>query len=400
MDFGLVELTPAQQAFQREARAFFDEIVTDEVLEEERETGAGFNLDVHLALAARGWLTPEWPVGEGGAGLDPVCCRILHLELVYHQVPRVTAATTRLVWQAAERYLADPRLRAEVKAGVANGTVRMCLGYTDPDGGSDVAGARLKAVRDGDEWVLNGAKTFTTGAQNCQYTFLVTRTDPERPKHRGLTMFLVPLDSPGVEIQAIRTFGGERTNMVYYDGVRVADRYRLGEVNEGWTVLRGPLDEEHGMAARDRLADLSMGQGFLRTLEPAFAAALTWAATPAADGTRPADDPAVLARLGQIATGYEAALGTPGPMGRVKGAETLIAKSAELIDLVGPQAVLQPGAPGLLGDGALDFAHRFAQGTTIYGGTVEVFRNIIAQHVLKLPRPSYPGAKQFLGRPR
>lgn len=400
MDFGLVDLTPEQQAFQQEARAFLDEIITEEVLEQERETGSGFNHDVHMALAARGWLTPDWPVEDGGAGLDPVCCRILHLEMVYHHVPSITAGTTRLVWQAADRYISDPELHAEVKRGVANGTVRMCLGYSDPDGGSDIAGAKLKAVRDGDEWILNGAKMFTTGAQNCQYTFAITRTDPELPKHKGLTMFLVPLEQPGVEIQAIRTFGGERTNMVYYDDVHVSDRYRLGGVNDGWTVLHGPLDEEHNLGARDGLADMSMGHGFLRTLEPAFEAALAWAATPAAGGRRPADDPTVLARIGQIATDYEAGICAPGPMGRVKGAETLVAKAAELIDLVGPLGVLQAGAPDVLGNGAIDFAHRFAQGTTTYAGTVEIFRNIIAQHMLNLPRPSYPGSKQFIASGR
>ena len=123
---------------------------------------------------------------------------------------------------------------------MAAGRVRFCLGYSDPEGGSDIAAAHLRAVPDGDEWVLNGAKMFTTGAHNCQYTFLITRTDPALPKHKGLTMFLVPLDVPGVEIQAIRTYGGERTNAVYYADVHVPDRYRMGGVNDGWAVAARP----------------------------------------------------------------------------------------------------------------------------------------------------------------
>ena len=95
-------------------------------------------------------------------------------------------------------------------------------------------------------WVINGSKMFTTGAHNCQYVFLITNTDPAAPKHKSLTMFLVPLDTPGIEIQGIRTVDGDRTNIVYYSDVRVDDKYRLGEVNGGWTVVREPLNAEHG----------------------------------------------------------------------------------------------------------------------------------------------------------
>jgi alkylation response protein AidB-like acyl-CoA dehydrogenase len=395
MDFGPVVLTSEQAAFAAEARRFLDEIITEDVHNQERETGAGFNVDVHLLLAARGWLTPEWPVEDGGAGLDPVCCRILQLELLRHDVPAVTISTTRLVWEAVDRF-AEPRLREELKRGVADGSVRFCLGYTEPDGGSDIAAAKVKALRDGDEWILNGSKMFTTGAQNCQYTFLITRTDPDLPKHKGLTMFLVPLDAPGVEIQGIRAFSGERSNIVYYDDVQLSDRYRLGSVNDGWSVLKGPLDTEHDMGAGDGMADLSMGHGFLRVLEPALDGAIEWAATAGPDGRRPADDATVLARFGRIATDLEAGICTPGPMGRIKGSEVLISAAADLVDLVGPLSVLQHGSDAALAGGAIDYAHRFAQGTATYGGTVEVFRTIVAQHVLRLPRPTYPGSKQFL----
>ncbi|OHV28739.1 MULTISPECIES: acyl-CoA dehydrogenase family protein [Pseudofrankia] len=399
MDFGLVELTAEQRAFAAEVCDYLSEIVTDETLTEERETGNGFNLDVHLALGSRGWLMPEWPVNEGGAGLDPVSYRILELEKWDHGVPYITASTTRMVWGSVERF-GQPDVRAELKPKIAAGAVRFCLGYTEPDGGSDIAAARLRAVRDGDNWVLNGSKMFTTGAQNCQYTFAITRTDPDLPKHRGLTMFLVPLDLPGIEIQAVHTFGGERTNIVYFGDVRVPDRYRLGGVNDGWTVLRGPLDEEHGMDARASLDDFSVGRNFLRALEPALAAAVDWAATTGLDGRRPADDPTVLARLGRIAAELEAGICTPGAQGRIKGSEVLIAAASDLLDMIGPLGVLRHDSPEAPGAGAIDFAHRFAQGTSTYGGTVEIFRNILAQHELGLPRPIYPGSTQIISTDR
>jgi alkylation response protein AidB-like acyl-CoA dehydrogenase len=225
MDFSRVPLDAEGQKFLDEVRSFMTEHVTEDVLEEERRTGSGFNERVHLALGRRGWIMPAWPAERGGAGLDPVRARILELEMRRAEVPSITHGTTRLVLSAVEKS-GQPDLVAELLPGVAAGTVRFCLGYTEPDGGSDIAAAKTRAVRDGDEWVINGSKIFTTGAQNCQYTFLITRTDPELPKHRGLTMFLVPLASEGVEIQAIRTYGGERTNIVYYSDVRISDRYR------------------------------------------------------------------------------------------------------------------------------------------------------------------------------
>jgi alkylation response protein AidB-like acyl-CoA dehydrogenase len=396
MDFGTIALTPDHQRFADQVRSFLDEIVTPDVHEHERAHGDGFDERVHLALGSRGWLMPHWPPEEGGAGLDPLDRRILELELERHQVPGITASTTALVWQAVDRF-AEPSLRAELAPQVAAGTARFCLGYTDPEGGSDIAAARLRAVRDGDQWVLNGAKMFTTGAQNCQFTFLIARTDPDLPKHKGLTMFLVPLDTPGVEIQAIRTFGGERTNAVYYGDVRISDRYRLGGVNDGWAVLHGPLDEEHSVGqSSDGLQDLSIGRAFLRPLEVALDATTAWARRRRPDGSRPIDDPSVVTRLVRVAVELEAGIVTPGPMGRVKGSRALVEGAAELLDLTGAEGLLSPGADGAIGHGDVDFAHRWAQGTATYGGTIEVFQTIIAQHVLGLPRASYPGSKVLM----
>jgi alkylation response protein AidB-like acyl-CoA dehydrogenase len=402
MDLSLVELDGDQQAFAEEVRAFLAEYVTAEALEHERLTGDGFNERLHLAMGERGWIMPAWPKSRGGAGLDPVRERILELQIGQSELPFVTLGTTRLVVGSVEKY-ADPSIADDILRGVAAGTVRFCLGYTEPDGGSDIAAAKVRAVRDGDEWVVNGSKIFTTGAHNCQYTFLITRTDPDLPKHKGLTMFLLPLDAPGVDIQPIRTYGNERTNVVYFGDVRVADAYRLGGVNDGWSVLRGPLDEEHsfgGDPTAQKLAELSIGRPFVYALQRALEAAAGWAVTPGEDGSRPADDPYVRYRLGQVEMDVQAALCTPGPMGRVKCSEALVHGAAALMDLVGPEALLSEGTQDALGHGRIDYAHRFAQGTATYGGTVEVFRAMIAQHVLGLPRPSYPGAKVLVQKKR
>ncbi|GAA1262036.1 acyl-CoA dehydrogenase family protein [Sphaerisporangium rubeum] len=396
MDFSRIEVDDDLAAFVAEVRDFIATHVTEEVHEEERRTGGSFNLALHKALGAKGWILPRRPPEQGGAGLDRVRERVLELEMERAGAPDITLGTTRLVLTAVEKYAA-PDLAAELVPKVARGDVRFCLGYSEPDGGSDIAAARTRAVRDGDQWTINGQKIFTTGAQNCQYTFLITRTDPDLPKHKGLTMFLVPLDSPGVEIGPIHTVGGERTNVVYYGDVCVSDRYRLGPVNGGWGVLRGPLDEEHfGAGHDDGLSDLGIGSSWARRQERDVRAAVRWARTARRpDGSRPIDDPRVRARLGQAALDVEASLATPGPMGRVRVSETMIEVAAGLVDLIGPEALLPHGADGCLEDGAFDYAHRFAQGTAIYGGTTEVFRNIIAQHVLGLPRPVYPGSRKL-----
>jgi 3-oxocholest-4-en-26-oyl-CoA dehydrogenase alpha subunit len=394
VNFGTVALDDPHQRFARDVDAFLAAHVTTEILGLERDSGDGFDERLYRALGSRGWIMPRWPAEVGGAGLDPLSAHILSVKLTASRAPLNPLGTTRMVWEAIERYMPAGWV-AEFRPKVAAGAVRFCLGYSDPEGGSDIAGAHLRAVRRGGTWLLNGAKMFTTGAQNCQYVFLITRTDPDAPKHRGLTMFLVPLSSPGIEIQAIRTFGGERTNAVYYTDVSVPDRYRVGAVDDGWSVLHTPLDQEHHVGQEtDGLQDQSLGRAFLRHLEAAYTAALPWLAARGAEET-PSAPSALCYRVGEIAMEIEAATGAPGAGGRILGAETTIRGVAALTDLVGVAAMLPRGVPGAIGDGEIEFMHRFAQGTTIYAGTTEVFRGIVARQ-LGLPDLDLPGRRKYL----
>jgi alkylation response protein AidB-like acyl-CoA dehydrogenase len=171
----------------------------------------------------------------------------------------------------------------------------------------------------------------------------------------------------------------------------------MGDVNAGWATLQGPLSAEHGAGRPDDgLSDVAMTMG-TREFERAIDAAARWAKrTHRPDGTLVADDPAFLDRLGKLVVDTEASWVTTGPMGRTKSSLSYIAGIAELVDLVGPEALLAHGAEGAIEDGVIDFAHRFAQGTATYGGTTEVFKGMIAQHVLGLPRLSLPGSKQLV----
>jgi hypothetical protein len=394
MDFSPVTLTEDQQAFAAEVRAFLDEHLTAEVYARRWENAYNFDEELYLALGSRGWLWPRWRREDGGAELDDVCVRILEVELAEREAPLLSG--TPLIWPGVEAHAAAD-LRDELKPQVGRGTVRFCMGYTEPDGGSDIAGAKTRAVRDGDEWIINGQKIFTSNAQHSTHVFLITRTDPTLPKHKGLTMFLVPTSSPGFERQPLPTIGDETTNISYYSDIRLPDRYRIGEVNNGWSVLHGPLDTEHHIGEKaSKLEDIGPGIRYGRPLLRSIDAVLEWAKD-APDGDGPLiEDTAFLAGIGSLLVELEGAACTPGAMAKVKGSDTARLGFEKLIDLIGPIATLPRGADGVIGDGIIDFGHRVAQHSATPGGTVEVFRTIIAQGDLGLPRPDYPGRRVFL----
>ena len=387
MDFSRVELSGADRDFLEQARSFLRVHMTPEVRRRDRETGDNFDEGVHLALGSAGYLAGEWKP-ESDGGFSRVRRRIWQLEKRRAHVPWVTWGTTAMVAQSVAKF-GNRELQDEVLPGVFSGHVRLCLGYTEPEGGSDVATCKTRAVRDGDAWIINGTKMFTTGAHNCQYVFLITNTDPEARKHKSLTMFLVPLRSPGIEIQGIRTVDGDRTNIVYYSDVRVDDRYRLGEVNGGWTVLREPLNVEHGAveAAPDGLQDTSIMLHQAGFLVEAVDKAAMGVSDPALNGGRLVDH-SVTYRLGRIVARTEAALSTTSIFGRVAIAQTMRDISPDLMDLHGAAAALPFGADGAADDGSAEYSYRFAPLVGIYGGTLAVFRNMIAQHVLGLGKPA------------
>jgi 3-oxocholest-4-en-26-oyl-CoA dehydrogenase alpha subunit len=228
---------------------------------------------------------------------------------------------------------------------------------------------------------------------------ITARTNTEAPKHRGITLFLVPLEQAGVERQGIGTLGGERTNFIYFDEAVIPDKNRLGPVDQGWQVASGALAAEHGMDAahggfeRERTADadvlkaVSGPANWMGVLPVALDAALDWArSTTLDDGTRAIDDPLVRARLARVAVDAAVIEATPSPFGRVVASDLLIRATADLIDLCGSAGILAGTDPASAGNGTIEWAHRFAQGTSIYGGTTDIQRNLIAEHYMGLPR--------------
>lgn len=379
MDFSRVALSEEDETFRDELRALLSELVTDDVIARDRETGENFDEGVHMALGEAGYLATDFKT-EADGGFSRIRKRIWDLEIGRAHTPWFHWGTTAMVARAIEQF-GSAELKDEVLERTLSGHFRLCLGYTEPEGGSDVATCKTRAVRDGDGWIINGSKMFTSNAHNASYVFLVTNTDPEAPKHQSLTMFLVPLDREGVEIQGLRTVDGDRTNITYYSDVRIEDRYRIGDVNGGWTVLREALNDEHGTVERgaDGLQKVAVMSEHVLQLAEAVdkVAALT------------ADEESVKYRLGRSIARMEAAMSTPDMFGRVANAQVMRDVSPDLMDILGVASSLPVDEKGAVGDGGAEYVFRLAGPTGIYGGTLEVFRNMIAQHALSLGRPNY-----------
>jgi alkylation response protein AidB-like acyl-CoA dehydrogenase len=371
---------------RREAEEFVAAYITRDVIENERRTGDGVDRALTRKLGERGWIASGWPIAEGGAGLDPFETAALWDALRMGGVPTIGPGTTMLPANAI-RATGSAELKARILPGVAAGETLICLGYTEPAGGSDVFACATRSQRDGDEWIINGQKIFTTFAHLADYCFLLTRSQPGSAGPRGLTMLLVPLDSPGIEIQAVHTMGQERTNIVFYNDVRVADANRVGEAHEGFAVMRAALEAEQNVAPASRTGLVAKD-------------ALEFARTHrGADGTELINDVLVRERLARMAMEAEVAdlLGLraafldaegdkPGPVSALFGPESYVRASAAAIDIAGTAGMLDWTDPQSAVDGSLDAHYRSAVATTIYGGSSEVLRSLIVENRLGFPR--------------
>jgi alkylation response protein AidB-like acyl-CoA dehydrogenase len=384
MDFRLGE---RGETLRAEVRSFLDEAMTDELEERMHHTGVHYDESFTKAMRDRGWLAASWPEAWGGQGRDPLEMVALSEEL--HRADAPTNGTTMMVARLLVK-LGTDELRDEIVPQALRGEILIGLGFSEPEAGSDVANAQTRAVRDGDDWLINGSKMFTTNAHIADYVFLLTRTNTDVAKHKGLTTFLLPMAQAGIEVQAVYTMSGERTNIVFFNDVVLSDRWRIGDVDGGWRVMTASLQDEHSVGFGARIA---------RLLEEAEA----WAQTPdGAGGDAPLDDPEVRARLARCAAELEVSLllerrgawmaeqamvpEAEGPMAKLFSSEALERAAQDLNELVGPDALRSYFEPSAPRGGQLEHLLRFSLGTTIYAGTSEVQRNIIATRGLGLPR--------------
>ncbi|HXH57191.1 acyl-CoA dehydrogenase [Iamia sp.] len=383
-------LPDAVESFRAEARDFLSRHVTDEVIEDAHTTGTIHDRGLHRAMAAEGWISAGWPTEWGGQGRSSLEMNALTEEMYLSGAPVDGLGVATLVAHTLLHEGTDWQ-KGEIIPKVLSGAVMICLGYSEPDAGSDVAACATKAVWHDDldggpagGWVVNGQKMFTTLAHESQYVFLLTRTDTGVAKHRGLTMFVVPMDSAGISVTPVHTMGGERTNITWYDDVHVPDRYRVGEVDGGWKVMMTALVFERNSAWYGEAVRL-LDHG------------LTWARD-----TGRIDDPSVRERLAHAAVGNEVANllgwkaawlastgglpGVEGTMAKLYTTEHYQRAAEDMIDMLGAEGLRRHGEPGAAADGRIEATYRHCQVTTIYGGTSEVLRGIIAERGLGLPR--------------
>jgi alkylation response protein AidB-like acyl-CoA dehydrogenase len=382
------EYTEEQEALREEIRASLEAVMTPErtaAIKGRMEGGAAVKECVR-ALAAAGLLGVGWPKEYGGRGYSAIEQYIFFEEAkrVGAPIPLVTLNT---VGPTLVHYGTDEQKR-EFLPRILDGTVEFAIGYSEPEAGSDLASLSTRAVRDGDEYVINGQKMFTSGAEHADYIWLAARTDPEAKKHKGISIFIVPTSSPGFSWQPLHTMPGVSTYYTFYDDVRVPASAIVAGENEGWKLITTQLNFERAAL------------GTLGAVEPLFEKTLAWAQQTELDDAHVIDLPwvrQILARVEAQVAAYRLlnlrvnVAMTQGVLGMGEASAVKVF-GTELTQQVARQLLEVLGAGGArVGDsaplrGALEHSYRTAVINTFGGGANEVQRDIIAMAGLGMPR--------------
>jgi alkylation response protein AidB-like acyl-CoA dehydrogenase len=383
--------TPEQASWRHEIRAFIKENrATREDAPPTREMARGNPAMAkwRSALAARGWIAAAWPKEYGGAGLGVMDQFVMNEEFAEARVQNVGGMGTSMIGPTLIIH-GNEEQKKEHLGAILRGEVVWCQGYSEPGSGSDLASLQTRAVRDGDDFVINGQKIWTTGAHNADWCFMLARTDPDAPKHRGITYFLVDMHAPGVTVRPLVNMGNlHHFNEVFFEDVRVPARNVIGEVNRGWYIGTTTLDFERssiGNAVGQRQA-LEYYIGYLKSNRDSGKVVNThFVQSELADRWIEAATAKMLS--------YRVI--TIQAENRVPNHEASIAKlfNTELTQRIARTAMKMIGNYGVLIDPAVAPMHGRAPvsylgsiSSTIAGGTSEVQRNIIATRGLGLPR--------------
>ncbi|ORT56802.1 acyl-CoA dehydrogenase family protein [Streptomyces sp. CB03238] len=387
-----LEYTPEQHRLRAELRAYFAGLVPEGAHPGDADPTARkrFYRATIRRLGADRWLGVGWPEEYGGRGLTPMEQFIFFDEAAQAGVPLPLMALNT-VGPTIMRFGTDEQ-KAYFLPRILSGEIDFAIGYSEPDAGTDLAALKTKAVREGDEYVVNGQKIWTTNGDTADWVWLAVRTDPDAPPHKGITMLLVPTSDPGYSCTLINTLAGHDTTASYYENVRVPVSHRIGEENKGWRLITNQLNHErvtlaaHGTMAIRALHDVQR-----------------WAAgTKLADGRRVIDLGWVRKRLAQTHTKLDAmkllnwrmvtALqhGTLTPQDasavKVYGSEARRDAYAWLMEVVGSAAPLKEGSAGSVLHGDLERGYRSAVIFTFGGGNNEIQREIISWIGLGMPR--------------
>ncbi len=386
-----VDETPEQKALRAELRAYFAELIPPEVFAATRNVESG---ELYHRLVRQigkdGWLGIGWPKAYGGQGRSAVEQLIFFEEAMLAGAP-IPVITLNTVGPAIMA-LGSEEHKKRFLPGILRGEIHFAIGYTEPEAGTDLASLSTSAVRDGDDWVIEGTKVFTSGAEGADYVWLAARTDPAAPKHKGLTIFIVDTKAPGFSLSPIHTVGYIRTNMTYYDHVRVPASMVVGEVNGGWRLMTAQLNHERISLAAFGVQTLGL-----------YNQTLAWAReTLAEDGRSLTEQPRVqlclaqaycrlkAMRLVNARMAWELEQGKPDPArssaAKVYGSECVIEACRLLLEVVGQAGAIEAGSPGAVLGGELERQYRLCQINTFGGGVNEIQREIVAMLGLGMPR--------------
>ncbi len=383
--------TAEQEALRLELRRYYAELLTPEV--EAALAGAGgIGPEVRRVvkqMATDGWLGIGWPTEYGGQGRSEIEQFIFFDESMRAGAP-VPMLTINTVGPTIMDFGSDEQ-KAEYLPRILAGDIHFCIGYTEPNAGTDLASLNTRAVRDGDEYVINGQKIFTSLAADADYIWLATRTDPDAPKHKGISLFVVPMDTPGITVVPMHLLGDHNINTTHFSDVRVSAANLVGGENNGWTLITSQLNHE-------RVTLCSPG-----IVERALADVRRWAQeTHLADGRRVVDQEWVRVHLARVHARLEflrlvnwkvAWAATEGRLDvadastiKVFGTEFYLEAFRLLLEVVGQRGYLVRGTPGAVLAGRLEMYARSLVILTFGGGTNEIQRDLIAIFGLGLPR--------------
>jgi alkylation response protein AidB-like acyl-CoA dehydrogenase len=383
--------SPEEEAFRHEVRAFLRRelppgYIGPATLGDEED--AALHRRMQRLLAQRGWLTIGWPREYGGQGASPILQTIFTEEVAYHRSPGVDTAGVKMLGPTLMLWGSEEQKRAFLPP-IARGEVNWCQGYSEPGSGSDLASLQTRAVADGDDFVITGSKIWTSRAHRADWMFLLARTNPEAPKHRGITFFLVDMRTPGITIRPIINMAGvHHFNQVFFDNVRVPKKQVVGEVDRGWYVAVTLLDfersgVEYPAQARRYVEELAHyareAHGGRMARDPRWRARLAELYLEAQVGR-------VLAYRVAYLQGQKQVPNKEASLSKVFGTELLQRVAQTGMEMLGLYGLLDKGTPRAPLGGMISRLWVCARSTTIGAGTSEVQRTIIATRGLGLPR--------------
>ncbi|MFL6144842.1 MAG: acyl-CoA dehydrogenase family protein [Labedaea sp.] len=387
-----IAFTEEQERLRLELRAYFAELITPErraaLTSDGGEYGDGtVYKEVVGQLGADGWLGLGWPSDYGGRDGSMIDQLIFTDEAAVAGVP-VPFLTINTVGPTIMKF-GTPEQKSFYLPRIAAGRLHFSIGYSEPEAGTDLAALRTRAIRDGDHYVINGQKMWTSLIQYADYVWLACRTDPDAAKHKGLSILIVPTDAPGFSWTPVRTMAGPGTSATYYSDVRVPATALVGAPNQGWPLITNQLNHE-----RVALTSAAPVRSALREVRE-------WAqATKLPDGRRVIDQEWVQLHLARVhakaeflkLVNWRIAAGAGQGLSpahasatKVFGTEFAIEAYRLLMEVLGPGACVRTGSPGALLRGRIERMHRAALILTFGGGTNEVQRDIVAVVGLGLP---------------